>query len=250
MKKASTLAICLVCALAATAQPNSALPKNIRAANTLENLFDANGLSTSDNLYGIPLEPGRIVGNAYLSSHWKRTAFLLYDGDKMIEGYPARYEIDQDQFEIKAAGGVKVLNGKRVKSFVWVDSLTKAPHYFVNGKDLTNTENVPMAGFYEVLTEGALTLLLKTEVIVKKPTYNEKLDVGNRDQRIVKKAVFWYSENGKIKELSSSRKKFFPVFGKHEEAIHEFIRVNSLSLDRPEHMKAIFDQYNKRAAIN
>ena len=250
MKKSSILAICLYCSLTAAAQPNSAVPKNIRAANTLENLFDASGLSSSDNLYGIPLEPGRVVGNAYLNSEWKRTTFMLYDADKMIEGYPSRYGIDEDQFEIKSTHGIKVLNGKRVKSFVWVDSLSKSPHYFVNGREFRNEENVPLSGFYEVLTEGVLTLLSNTEVVVKKPTYNEKLDMGNRDERIVKKARFFYSEDGKIKELSSSKKKFFPVFGEHAGAIQEFVRVNSLSLDEARHLKAIFEQYNKRVTIN
>ena len=124
MKKPFIAALALFCSISAIAQPNSPVPKNLRAANTLDNLFDANGLGISDNLYVIPLEPGRIVGNAYLTPDWKRTTFMLYDADKMIEGYPSRYEIDQDQFEIKAASGIKVLSGKRVRSFVWVDSLS------------------------------------------------------------------------------------------------------------------------------
>lgn len=250
MKKSSALALWLFCAVAGTAQPNSAVPKNIRAANTLDNLFDANRLGISDILYGIPLEPGRVLGNAYLNADWKRTALLLYDGDKMIEGYPSRYEIEQDQFEIRASGKVKILDGKKVKSFVWVDSLTKAPHYFVNGKDFKNRADLPLSGFYEVLTEGALTLLSKVEVIVKKPTYNEKLDVGNRDKRIVKRTAFFYSVNGTVDELPGSKKKFFPVFGEHAEAIQEFVQLNSLSLDKPDHLKAIFDHYNQRVAIN
>ena len=41
----------------AAAQPTPTVPTNIRAANTIDNLFDKNGLSKFESLYGIPLEP-------------------------------------------------------------------------------------------------------------------------------------------------------------------------------------------------
>ncbi|MEX2233840.1 MAG: hypothetical protein WD824_16870 [Cyclobacteriaceae bacterium] len=250
MKTFTILAVVFVCTLEAFAQPNSTVPKNIRAANTLDNLFDANGLATFDNLYGIPLEPGRVIGNTYLNPDWRRTTFLLYEADRMIEDYPARYEIDQDQFEIKVAKGVKVLSGKKVKSFVWVDSLTRSPHYFVNAKDLKNEDNSPLNGFFEVLSEGELTLLSRTGIVVKKPNYNEKLDMGTRDERILKKSKFYITEKGKVKELAASRKKLLPVFGEHAAVMEEFIRKNALSLNEPAHLKAIFENYNAKLITN
>jgi len=236
--------------MGAPAQPNSTVPKNIRAANTLDNLFDSNGLATFDNLYGIPLEPGSVLGNSYLNPDWNRTTFLLYDADKMLEAYSSRYEIDQDQFEIKVAGGIKLLNGKRVKSFVWLDSLTRSPHYFVNAKDFKSEDNSGLRGFFEVLTEGELTLLSRTDIVVKKPNYNEKLDIGTRDARILKKTKFYFTAKGKIKELATNRKKLLPVFGEHANAMDEFIRKNSLSLNEPAHLKAIFENYNAKVITN
>ena len=240
----------LLGALTSGAQPINTVPKNIRAANTLENLFDASGLTTSDNLYGIPLEPGGVKGTAYLNADWRRTTFLLYDADKMIEGYPARYEIDQDRFEIKAASGVKVLNGRKVRSFVWLDSLTQTPHYFVNAKDFKNEDKVDLAGFFQVLTEGNLTLLSKTGVVVKDPTYNEKFDMGERDTRIIKKTKYYYLAQNLLREVPSSRKKFFPIFGQHADEIEQFVKVNKLSLNESGHLTTIFLRYNGLAVSN
>lgn len=235
---------------AAFAQPSATVPKNIRAASTLDNLFDINGLSTFDNLYGIPLEPGRVLGDAYLTDDWKRTTFLLYDIDKMIEGYSARYEIELDQFEIKTTAGIKVLSGKRVKSFVLLDSLTKMPHYFVNGRDFKNAGNTPLSGFFEVLAEGELTLLSQTEVAVKKPTYNQALDMGTRDTRLVKRTKFYYIDAEVVSELPSSRKKLLPVFGEDAPEVQSFLKLNSLSLDEPQHLKVLFEHYNDQLARN
>lgn len=250
MKKSPILGVALLCVLSATAQPSNTVPKNIRATNTLDNLGDLNGLAKFDNLYGIPMEPGTITGTAYLEADWKRTTFLLYDAEKMIEGFHARYEIDHDQFEIRTSAGVKVLNGKNVKSFVWIDSLTGAPHYFVNGKDFPGEESVSLAGFFEVLSEGACTLLSKTEVAVRNPSYNEKFDMGRRDTRIVRKTSYYYFGNGLVRELPSGRKKLLPVFGGQAPAVGDFIKVNDLSTDEAGHLKAIFDHYNKLVITN
>src|SRR5690606_564331 len=127
MKRLVTLTIAISAFTGLQAQPNSTVPKNLRAASTLEQLFDGNGLSNSEMLYGIPLEPGAVIGSAYLDDLWKRTTFVLYDTDKMIEGYSARYAVDENLFEIKTSAGVNVLSGKRVRSFVWMEEQTQTP---------------------------------------------------------------------------------------------------------------------------
>ena len=248
MKISPILGLALLCVSGVAAQPVSTVPKNIRASNTLDNLVAADGLTTFDNLYGIPLEAGEVRGNTYLASGWRRTTFLLYDIEKMVEGYPSRYEIASDQFEIRVAGTVKVLSGKKVKSFVWVDSLTDTPHYFINGGDLRNDDGVPLPGFFEVLSEGTMSLLARTEAVVLKPNYHQALNMGTRDTRILKKQKFFYSRDGVIRELPSSRKKLLPLFGDHSPAVAGFIRVNTLSLDNADHLKAIFEFHNRSGA--
>lgn len=240
----------MLCVVSAAAQPAPTIPKNIRASITLDNLFDINGLSKFDNLYGIPLEPGSVVGNAYLDAGWNRSTFLLYDVEKMIEGFPARYEIEHDQFEIRSSTGVKVLNGEKVKSFVWIDSLTRSPRYFVNGRDFKDEQHAPLSGFFEVITEGAVSLLAKTEVVVKNPTYNEKFDMGNRNTRIVKKRNYYYAGNGVVRELPYNKKKLLPLFGENASDVERFIKVNELSVNDGDHLEAIFGHYNGLIAIN
>jgi hypothetical protein len=137
-----------------------------------------------------------------------------------------------------------------VKSFVWIDSLTRKPHYFVNGKDFKSNDNTTLSGFFEVLEEGDFTLLSKTEVAVKKSNYNESLDMGDRDDRIIKKAKFYYLHNGKVNELPSSRKKLLPVFGDRAFAMEEFIKKNSLSVNQPAHLRIIFEHYNSQVVTN
>ena len=242
------LALSGVCG--AYAQSVSTVPKNIRAAYTLDNLFEISKTANADSFYGIPLEAGSVRGDAYLSPEWKRTTFLLYKVEKMVEGYAARYEISQDEFEIKTTAGIKVLDGRRVKSFVWVDSASKTPHYFINGQDLPALGGSPLTGFYEVLAEGPLTLLAKAEVVVRKPTYNVQLDMGDPDMRISKKTAFFFLEGNSLTELPSSRRKLIALFGERAGEADKFIKVNSLSLDNDIHLKALFEHLNRLPAMN
>ncbi|MFZ6011198.1 MAG: hypothetical protein ACOYXT_12700, partial [Bacteroidota bacterium] len=137
--------------LALQAQPNSAIPTYIRASNTLDRL--TSGLTASNILYGIPLPPGKIIGDTYLNKEWRKSTLMLYGNDKLIEGYLIRYDLFADEIEIKTPDGIRVLVGRKVKSFLQLDSATNLPSYFVNALDYKNEKGIPLSGFFEVLSE-------------------------------------------------------------------------------------------------
>ncbi len=231
----------LGCFLSA-AQPNAVVPTNIRASNTLDKLSD--GISVSESLWGIPLEPGRVLGTTYLTEGWNRATILLYD-DRMIEGYLTRYEIDLDQIEIRLAAEIKVLDGKLVRSFVWTDEMNFSPHYFVNARDYRLEGQPSMTGFFEVLSEGPVTLLSKTDIAVRKPSYNVALDMGVRDTRLVQRTDLYYLKEDLVRELPSSKKKLMAVFGENADDAEAFIKSNKLSLNDESNLKVLFDHINE-----
>ncbi|WP_276374081.1 hypothetical protein [Chryseolinea sp. H1M3-3] len=234
----------LLCIVVSDVLAQAVVPPNIRAANTLDRLVDLDGLGMADMLYGIPLPEGKVVGDTYLDTHWKYSTILLYDKDKMIEGYPTRYDIYLDELEVKGKNGVKVLKGNNVKSFVWIDSLSRMPSFFVNGKEYKNEENVPYTGFFEVLTEGTLPLFKRTFIDIKKADYNIQFNVGSHDDKIIKKNEFYMLKDNHVIALPSSKKKLVLVFDDKSEAIEKYIKDNNLASHKGEHLKLIFEYYN------
>ena len=113
----------------------------------------------------------------------------MYQSEKMIEGYPAKFDIQSDLFEVKTNNGIKILDNSKVKNVVWIDSLTSLPDYFVNGKEY-RIEGVPSTGILEIVVDGIFPLFKKTELFVKEPTYNVAFDVGSRDKKIFQKEIF------------------------------------------------------------
>ena len=86
-------------------------PANVRASNTLDRLKESRDLGSTDMLYGIPLPEGKTVGDTYLDTHWRNSSILLYEGEKLFEGFPIRYDIMADEVEVKSKKGIKVLKG-------------------------------------------------------------------------------------------------------------------------------------------
>ena len=241
--KNSTL-ILIFLAFVSTSYCQSVVPNNIRATNTLERLFDLGGLDNADMLYGIPLPEGKVIGDTYLDTRWKNATILLYEKEKLLEGYPVRYDIYLDELEIKAKNGIKVLKGNKIKSFVWVDSLSKAPTYFMNAKEFKNEDNVRLIGFFQVLTDGSLPLFKKTTVEVKKADYNVQFNVGSRDDKILKKQDFYLVKAAQVIEIPAAKKKLVPLFGEKSDEMEKYMKENALTTTKEDHLKLIFGHYN------
>ncbi|HZB13434.1 MAG TPA: hypothetical protein VE467_10415 [Chryseolinea sp.] len=220
------------------------VPANVRATNTLDKLNDLDGINTGDILYGIPLPEGKTIGDTYLDTHWRKSSILLYDNEKLIEGFPVRYDIMTDELEIKSTKGIKVLKGSKIKSFVWIDSLSKTPDYFVNAKDFKDSDGVPFSGFFQVLADGSLPLFKKTLIDIKKADYNIQFNVGSSNDKILKKNEFFALKENQVVELHTSRKKLIPLFAGKAEQMEQFIKENKLSSTKEEQLKIIFEHYN------
>lgn len=222
----------------------AAIPPQLRAENTLDRMSSKNSLSGSDILYGLPVPPGTTIGDNYLNKEWNQATFLLYQSEKMIEGYPAKFDIQSDLFEVKTKNGIKILDNSKVKNVVWIDSLTSLPHYFVNGKEY-RIEGVPSSGILEILVDGIFPLFKKTELLVKEPTYNVAFDVGSRDKKIIQKEIIYY---GKDKDLIrvKNKKDVLAAAGDRAAEVEAFVKSNKLGLNKETDVKRVFEFLNSK----
>lgn len=222
---------------------SSAIPSNIRAAYTVESLSDAAAIGKNEILYGVPAPEGRVVGDTYLSTHWRKAVIQLYKDDRVVEGYEVRYDIKTDALDVKTTGGVKVLEGRRIRSFSWRDSSRQEPVFFVNAHDY-GFEGVSLTGFFEVLADGSAPLFKRTGLALKKADYNVSFDVGSRDDKILKQATYYMGTKQKVVEVEQTRKKLLSLFGAKGDEMEKYISDNGLSLKREDDLVAIFAHYN------
>ena len=219
------------------------IPSNVRATNTIERLTDSNGLGNNEMMYGIPIPEGKVIGDTYLNTEWRKSVILLYEGNKLLEGYPIRYDIKIDELDVKTASGVKVLSGKNVKSFVWTAAPEEAANYFINAKEFRD-DGVPLTGFFEVLVDGNTPLFKKTNVTIKKADYNATLSIGSRDDKILKNSTYFLADGNKVYELPGNKKKFLALFKGKANEIEAYMDANDLSVKKEEELVLIFKHCN------
>jgi len=223
----------------------TAMPQNIRATNTLDRLSDVDGLSRSDLLYGIPLPPGEVIGDTYLDKKWNIASFILSDSEKLIEGYYVKIDVKADMLEIKTKSGIKVIEGKKVKSVVWLDSVTNQPHYFASARDY-KLDGVPLTGFLEVMVDGSMPLMKRTTIFEKEPDYIPAFDVGSRDTKIFKKEAFYYAKKGELAKITN-KKNLLPAFADQSGDIETYIKINKLDVSKQNGLVRVFEYYNAKA---
>jgi hypothetical protein len=241
MRLFTTIFFVIVASTFSHAQGASALPKNVRVTNVIQRL---SYMTPSDLVYGIPMPEKELIGDGYLSLKWNPGSLSLYGTEKLVEGYPLRLDLLKNELELRTKSGIKVIDSKKINSFVWMDSLTKIPEYFVNAKDYKSEEGIPFIGFFRIIVDGRMPLFKLTEAYIKKSNYNAALDVGSRDDKIIKKDHFYYAIDGVAYDVPGSKKKFVTIFKEKKPEIEKFIRVNELVLNNQAHLARIFEYYN------
>ncbi len=224
----------------------AALQKTIRATNVSRLLVERPNLM-GNTIYGIPPEPKKVEGNFYLDNKWNAASILLYREQRVLEGFRVRYNINSNTFELMEPEKnlVSTMPGLRIQNIVWMDSVYKVPRYFVNGMDFED-DGVPISGFFEVIVEGQLPLMRRTIAVFKESNYNTALMVGNRNDQIIKRNVYFYLKGKDLFEVPKRRKKLFPIFGEKAAEMEAFVEENEIDLKKTGSIFQLFTYYNSR----
>lgn len=154
----------------------------------------------------LPPAPKQTVGDYYLEDEWLLGNVLLTDSLK-LESLYFRYNLKDDVFEIRTESDVKLLPGRRVLRFDWQQNQSlfdgeyiRADSYGLNGAQLN--------GFLKVVKGGQYSLATRHEFKLIPGNYNMALNVGEKNDRIVKEEVFYILYRNNLLRVDSSRKKF------------------------------------------
>ncbi|MEQ8364118.1 MAG: hypothetical protein RH948_14695 [Cyclobacteriaceae bacterium] len=219
-----------------------ALPPQIRIRQTMDGLSAAGGISRSDLLYGIDTDPGRVLGDYYLDTKWNPSSILMYGSEKIVEGYPVKYDIEGNAIEVLVGKQVKLVKVSQVESLVWYDSVTMIPRAFVNAKEYSEG-GLELSGLLEVLVDGNIPLIKRTTIWIKQPDYVVAFDVGNKDTQINKREMFYYAKGKEIFEINK-KKQLIELFGDKGNEINRYIKVNQLNTKEQRGLEYTFLYYN------
>ncbi len=188
--------------------------------------------------------PPGTVGDVYLNPDYRMASFWLYDDNKVAQGFAARLDLQRNEFDVYLGkGNIKALPGNRVRTMMWADSLTKTPQYFVNAQDYKNKDDVPYIGFFQILSEGEISLFKLNTVTFKPADHNPTHYTGSKDNRFIKHTELFYAKGKSALELPN-RKGILKMMESRKEEVDKFVKVNELNLTVERHIIALFDYYN------
>jgi hypothetical protein len=154
----------------------------------------------------LPPAPGQTVGDYYLEDEWLLGNVLLTDSLK-LESLYFRYNLKDDVLEIRTDSDVKVLPGRRVLRFDWRQnqSLLDGEYLRADGYELNATH---LDGFLKVIQSGEYSLVSGHEFRLIPGNYNTALNVGERNDRIVKEEVYYIMCKRRLLKVDANKKKF------------------------------------------
>jgi len=197
----------------------------------------------SSDFYGMTLKEKKVEsvveGNPYIEDHWN-TGTMVLNGGLEIKAYPLKYDLQNNRMEIKTQKQIKLCPLERIDRFTWTNDSTEVIHTFVNDKDHHLAGGTPLTGLYEILFDGSnAQLLMKTELNFRAPDYNEALDVGSRNKRIVRFERYFLAKGKAIYEFKKSKKKNFLLFGDKAQKIKSFMNKNKLKFNQRTDLMAV-----------
>jgi hypothetical protein len=232
---ARVIVIVTVCSTSVSSQAPA-----VQSQNAMKRIATLNHQGSIDKV-----EPEKKTrGNVYLYNVWRDTDIILTDGQRLTS-VPAMLNLKTDQLELSSSTQIKVLPAGKVKQF----SIRQSPQVtvtFINAQQLDTSTS--LHGYLQILFDGKIKLLLKTELIVRKADYSVQFSVGSRDDEIIKQKQFYCFLQGRIARLPKSKRKIFKLFSPSlRAALIEYVRENRIGTANGDDLIAIFAFANERS---
>lgn len=210
-------------------------------AQTINELYIIDGsVNPGGVIDEFKLPPPSTTGSYYLYDNWN-SGEVTVRSRYTLKNFPLRYDVEHHQLEINVDSEIKVCSTSIINSFTWVnengDSSTFVPcRYYA--------PEVGGHGVFEVLYKNGDTQLLSlTEIIQKDATYVAALDVGSRNNQLIKKETFYLAKDHKIQKIESSRKKNQALLGNRYDQVVEYVKKEKLRFNNREDLIQILTYY-------
>jgi len=195
-------------------------------------------------LVGRAVPPSSVKGTYYLDKEWRAGAITFIDGE-VLDNYPIRYHIENDQFEIKVESENKmfVYDAVHVKDYTTINELGKE-QYFVYCKKCSYNDRLT-SGLFEVLQSGKMNLLRKSKIYIKPSTYVRGKDMGDRSEKIIIEEEYYIKEGNLLKKVRKNSQWNIAIFPENtQDKLVKYAKSNKLNFRKIEDLIIITDYYN------
>lgn len=184
------------------------------------------------------------IGSTFWNDVWLAGAVKLSDG-RTVQGYPLRYDIANECVDLQTLGTVKTIPAKVIEEFTLRDG--NGSHRFIDAGSYFGLVTQGSNGFYEVLVEGKMSLLVQTNLDVQKGNYVTALDAGDATDRIVKKEVFYLMDGKGLVILPTNKKKRLSVLKEYLPSVESRLKTENWKVKKTADLVKLVNYMNQRS---
>ncbi|UHG89706.1 hypothetical protein [Spirosoma oryzicola] len=212
---------------------------------TTRDLMNHNGLSAATT--NRQNNAGKLLGSPYLDTTWQTSNVKFYGNLNLVSdslaNVPVRLDLYSHDVEVRAgANDVRVAKGPSVKYIVPTNP-SDSPSRFVNVREFKGEADA-LAGFFEQIAAGKLTLLQYPSVYVKRANFNPAMGTGSKDDELIPKNDWYIVQNGKANRFSPGRKSLLELMADKKEQIETYLKTEKPDLKTKPGLSAVFAYYN------
>ena len=189
--------------------------------------------------YHYSLNTSNLNGSPYLWEEFVPGALTVRDGTR-IEGLKIRYDIYADQMQFILKSDTASINRPMaLRSLELKDKKFIYEVYQVS-------ENVVSAGYFELLIDGSLSLLLRRELKLEYDVYVPHYGGGGGTKEFkLKKDDSFYTITGKSTARKIyNRKDFLNAITQHHDKVRSYMKENRISVRKQKDLEELVNYYN------
>ena len=153
----------------------------------------------------VNLEKSSVIeGSFFINDDWSVGDVLLYNG-KAITSMPLKYNLRDEMLLLLDANQIsRVIRDDEIEKFEWFDVRKRQNKLFVNCLNY-KLEGVPIVGFFEIVTEGQVELLLYRTLILDEGYYSITHDAGQLNDEYKIKETLYLSSDQELFEVKGKK---------------------------------------------
>ena len=194
-----------------------------------------------------------VMGSTFLRDDWT-TGTLYVTLNRKVENQPFKYDIENNLFLVKEREDRKYVkddtltfvNGVIVLAFEVQDPAKGTRRYLNSNNSGFKRNGAPALGFLEVLVDGDMNLYMKTETTTLKANYNVALNVGEKEDRVVKQNMYYLrkKEQDELFQISKNKKDNLTFLNHKQAEVNSYIKQHNLKFNREEDLIQLVQYYN------
>ncbi len=166
---------------------------------------------------------------------------VVLDGGDTIRG-SIKYDL-QDLLQVRHQNRMESFSARKVLLFEIFDQGYKRYRTFYS-LPYSSNGGYKSPIFFEVLTEGKITVLSREKVEYRTSGYSPFMYGSYYSRKVLVNTYFLLKENGNIEDFSGKRSDWLDLMGKRADEVHDFAKDSRLDFDKKYDLKRIIDYYN------